>query len=128
MKTISLRQKRRNYLNDTKNHYNSKNRSVRAGACLYSPAHENTEGCAIGRKIKDKKLCENLDRLGRDGSTGVSNNAVFAKFPYDLKNLSQRFLRNMQTLHDMNENWDSMGLTKLGKSYVKLIQLKYKLV
>jgi hypothetical protein len=110
-----LKQKRLEMLEDTCKHYNSLNRSQEqvAGlpkACKYFPVSDKTEGCAIGRLIKDKELCKEFDNT--IGSS-VNSNYIFKKLPTELQDLGQDFLRDVQRLHDnvlvLEERYDQLG-------------------
>lgn len=126
MKT--LRQLRRDFLNDTKNHYNSKNRSANDyGNCkYYPPEYSNSEGCAIGRKIKDKTLCLRLDEPRKCG-TGAIYSGIFIQLPKSLRVLGRMFLAKCQDLHDTESNWDDQGLSEEGKQCVRFIRKDFKL-
>lgn len=114
---LSLRQKRRNLLNETKNHFNLGNRSQSGGKCKYAGV-----GCAIGRKIKNKRLCAILD--GKSDS-GIAT--VFSKIPKSLRELGIDFLGMVQELHDDEKNWTATGLSEIGKENVNEIRAQFKL-
>ena len=125
MKTKSLRQLRRDFLNETKNHFNLTNRAVLPGrGCRYH-IPETGIGCAIGRKIEDKTLCVTLDSCSMN--IGVSSGAVFSKLPSDLQKLGQRFLGQVQILHDDEDHWTETGLSEKGKQTVARIRQEFKL-
>lgn len=102
--------RRREILEDTIQHFNSNNRSVvnNNRRCLYSG-----NGCAIGRLIKDKELCLTLDDLN-GGWSDTSVVSVWPLLPDELKELGQKFLVSLQTLHDIEEYWDINGLSVSG--------------
>jgi len=123
MKATELRTKRIEFLKDTINHYNLQNRSQSplGNGCYYSAAHENTQGCAIGRHIQDKDLCLKLDSMG-----GISFK-IFNLLPNKLQELSIDFLARVQQLHDRNVNWIIKGLSKRGEIIVNDIITEFKL-
>jgi hypothetical protein len=118
MKT--LQEKRRELLDETCKHFNSTNRSVgRFSECKYGGV-----GCAIGRKIPNKRLC---DRLDGEYTTSVDDPSIFNKLPAKLKELGQDFLTDLQKLHDEENNWNEKGLSKVGKAARTKILKTFKL-
>ena len=116
MKKIFKR--REDLLNDTINHYNSNNRSITlSGQCYYYPVNDKSEGCAIGRLIKDKELCKTF------GCRNV--NEVFSEIPKELQELGPEFLSQLQCLHDVGANWNESGLSENGKEVVEFIREIY---
>jgi hypothetical protein len=113
-------------LNDTINHFNSNNRSYSLDGCTYSPAHNNTQGCAIGRLIKDKALCAELDVMGDSSNSYVGHEEVFKKLPLEIQSLGKGFLEAVQTLHDSPDNWNENGLSEMGEEEVGLIKNNFK--
>lgn len=111
---------RRVLLRDTIRHFNSENRgySARKQCCVYS--HKCNGGCAIGRKIP-QALAKRLDRLG----SGVGDDCIFDSLPPRLRRLGQDFLKNVQTLHDEENNWDTEGLTDHGRCAAKDIRQRF---
>ncbi len=105
-----IKEKQLSILNDTISHYNSNNRSYINGSCVYYPT-ENSEGCAVGRLVKDKELCKAL------GTSSVNN--IFSSLPDDIKELGHDFLNDLQQLHDNKDNWDGHGLSEKGKNAVE---------
>jgi hypothetical protein len=116
----SIKQSR--LLEKTAKHYNNLNRNTDGGLCYYFPRHENTEGCAIGRLIKDKQLCKRLDE---NGNSAVGE--VFNRLPKYVKQYGKEFLSRLQELHDTNVYWYAKGLTPDGKKEVKRIKAKFSL-
>jgi len=120
----SIKQIRLAFLAETIAHYNLYNRAWNEGGvgngCTYSPIEDVSEGCAIGRHIKDKGLCKLLDTSEYGG---VSNTKTFDALPSNLKKLGQPFLNRIQGLHDDEKNWDAKGLTPLGLLRVENIKL-----
>lgn len=88
-------------------------RNFNETGCKYYPVSDKSEGCAVGRKIKDKELCKMLDDLE---DPGVGN--VFDDLPDDLKVCGKNFLTFVQVLHDSMMSWDITGLTPYGKNKV----------
>jgi hypothetical protein len=76
-------------------------------ACQYHPASEESEGCAIGRKVS-KRLAKKLDNfigLGDDDGTSVKCNGIFKLLPQKLQRLGKRFLIDIQDFHDEKDYW-----------------------
>ena len=119
------------FLNETAAHFNLNNRSTTSNeGCSYLPKEGVSEGCAIGRKIADKKLCAELDEFGYIGSTAdeTSSARVFNKLPQELQDLGQDFLNVVQQLHDSEYNWTETGLSPVGVEKVETIKIKFCLV
>ena len=120
----SIKERRLVVLNDTINHYNLKNLSFSCidknkYQCFYYPQTDKTEGCAIGRLIKDKELCKEF------GSKSLKQ--VFEYLPSNLKGLGSAFLSDLQGLHDVQKNWNKIGLSKMGLRRVEIIKKEYSL-
>lgn len=113
-------------LDDTVAHYNSTNRGIivnnKGGndSCHYSPS-ATSEGCSIGRQIKDKKLCKKFDLKK---NTPVE---LLEGLPEELLEYGLPFLRVLQRFHDSNECWNENGLTEVGKENYEIIKSNYKL-
>lgn len=119
----TINKKRLKFLNETIKHFNSTNRAMTPfGRCLYVPIEGVSEGCAIGRHIKNKALCFKLDGIG-----GVGKFEVFVVLPKKLKDLGQDFLAEVQRLHDNKSNWDENGLTHYGNTKVEIIKTDFNL-
>ena len=96
------------------------------GGCYYSPKtvgkEATSEGCAVGRLLPP----ELQEKLDRDYSgAGVSYDELFKTLPQEIQDLGQTFLLKLQMLHDLEENWNSEGLTETGEEYVKQIERVY---
>ncbi len=118
-----IKQKRLAFLDDTAGFYNSNNRCVTdAGGCRYYL--KGKSGCAIGRHIEDKKLCQEFDS-NFEFMTGVSDESIFEKLPDDLKELGVGFLAQIQILHDIRSNWDENGLSEMGNQKYESIKNEY---
>lgn len=109
-----IKQKRSEFLEEMVAHFNSENRGINpeTGNCSYE------HGCAIGRKIADKELCKSFDSRTANNTA----NALFDRFPEELKILGGRFLRDCQKLHDDERAWDKEGITSFGQ--IKVGQIK----
>lgn len=83
--------------------------------CSYLPAHENTEGCAIGRYLTEE-ICKKIE--------GKSITACFYTCP-SLEHLGFKFLKEMQILHDWEFYWDEKGLSELGQQNLQSIKNNY---
>lgn len=102
----NIKQRQLHVLEDTCNHFNINNRSVKNTRCVYGGV-----GCAIGRLIENKSLCEFLDTCA---PSTISNKNVFEKIPESLQELGIEFLRELQLLHDDSANWYIAGLNDRG--------------
>lgn len=93
--------------------------------CFYSPKtvgkEETSEGCAIGRLLSPK-LQEELDKNYK--GSGMKD-SIFSILPQEIQDLGQDFLWRLQSLHDIDDNWNSEGLTKKGERRVKQIEKAY---
>jgi hypothetical protein len=91
-------------LKETIAHFSVNPRSTMSGEdtpnCTYSGV-----GCAVGRLIKDKRLCRKLDK----NPTGNSVDEVFTKLPAYVKVYGVDFLSDLQDLHDVASNWTEHG-------------------
>ena len=125
MEMALLKAKQSAFLEETCSYYNSTTRNTNdKGYCKYYPAHDKTEGCAIGRKIADKDLCKKLDSISFNG---IFRDEIFNKLPYNLKELGKNFLDYIQNLHDKPLNWDENGLSEEGIKIKTLIINKFEL-
>jgi len=118
--SLPLEQRRQWMLDYTIARYTTKNRSVRrSGRCLY--AHPRHVGCAIGVHLP-KAL-----RIQLDSSKGaeVKNDFIFNALPVALQDLGRYFLQAIQTLHDLNSNWTSAGLSAQGLIEAQSIAASY---
>lgn len=110
----TLEQKRLAVLEDTISYFNLSTRNTnKHGTCKYLSKHTKTQGCAIGRLIADKELCEELDNLG-EIVCGVGHDNVFNRLPSNLKELGKPFLLELQLLHDNPYFWNDIGLSVEG--------------
>ena len=88
--------------------------------CRYLPAHDNTEGCAIGRHLPPE-IALKCDLIGAYGE--ITLDPIFKEFPEYLVSLGYLFLRQVQALHDMSDYWCSTGLTRDGKvRYLEIVR------
>ena len=116
-----LQEKQLAFLEETINHFNINNRgyNINISACSYSA------GCAIGRNL-DIELCKLLDNH-ECGDSGIENNEIFELIPTNLQELTQKFLIEIQVLHDSKSSWDENGLSEIGKMNVQSIKKQFKL-
>ena len=119
MKTINER--RLEILEWEKNNRNLNNRSVDGGICKYS----GPIGCAVGRLVDDKELCEKLDNRKDGKGTGVRR--VFNRLPDSVKELGIDFLSSIQYLHDNDCYWDDAGPNESGIHSFITIEEHFKL-
>ena len=115
---MDIKERQLAVLEDTVKHYNSTNRSQDGLSCVYYPT-DKSEGCAVGRLIKNKELCNTL------GSRSVST--AFVHLPKEVKELGVEFLTDLQSLHDTAPFWDADGLTISGEGFVTQIKRDYDL-
>lgn len=113
---------RQELLENTINHFNSKNRSIEYNTCLY---RAGTKGCAIGRELPTK-LAILIDQKHSNFS-GVTNNKVFELLPQRLQSMGQDFLERIQDLHDDPAYWNDNGLSEMGEGYVKDLRKMFEL-
>lgn len=114
---------RLNFLLDTAEYYNSKNRAIgKDKLCVYSCTNES-EGCAIGRFLT-KAMARKFDNYS---NSSIQNNEIFNSLPEDLRNLGQDFLLKIQELHDGKSYWTLKGLSSDGKTKVQNIKNKFYL-
>jgi hypothetical protein len=117
---MNIKERQLEVLNDTIKHYNSNNRSFNDdNQCVYYPT-KNSEGCAVGRLVKDKALCKEM------GSATIYS--VFTRLPMELQDLSLPFLNDLQCLHDRKGNWIETGLSENGLEALKHIKKRIKSV
>lgn len=117
-KIASISERSLAFLDDTAQHYNSKNRSEgESSYCSYHPAHENTQGCAIGRWLdRDNPII-----VGKWASE-VSAPRVQGNLPKWMVEMGIVFLARVQMLHDNDNNWNEKGLTEKGLEEYELIK------
>ena len=99
--------------------------------CKYAPVKETSEGCAIGRKLTgtteqkqawDKSCASYMSIV----STYLNPiNDIVDIRPEWMKDMSPRFLQELQRFHDTKLNWASVGLTREGKYNLKSILEEY---
>jgi hypothetical protein len=117
----SIKEKQIDFLNDTVEYYSEdtsrRSIGIGMGTCMY---YDERDGkcCAIGRFIEDKKLSKELDD---EDNSSVNNNNVFLLLPLSLQELGQKFLYDIQSLHDQDSKWDENGITPSGTELVNLI-------
>jgi hypothetical protein len=73
-------------------------------------------------------LCKILDLgIGACNLSGISNGEVFDLIPKELQEYGKSFLYELQLLHDEVRNWDSEGLSDIGKLKMKQIKIDFNL-
>lgn len=119
---MSLKARQRAFLNKTVKYYNSTNRGIdpRTKYCTYR------NGCAIGRFLKEDD-CIKLDVLRWSISDILYDKELNKMIPVKIKNLGSRFLRDIQVLHDVKQNWNEQGLTEYGEESVNQIMNSFEL-
>lgn len=124
----TIKERQLAFLEETANHYNKDNRSSDKTGCYYSPKTKGlvgkSQGCAIGRKLSEELAVE-LDK--KCLNHGVNSQKVFNLLPKEVQELGMDFLVIIQTLHDVDYNWDENGLTGTGESNVKKIKDDFEL-
>lgn len=103
-------------LRETIQSLNLYNRAVNqdTGNCHYSPTDYSC-GCAIGRRVPNKDLCQQFDQTN---PPGVRNPLIFGNLPSNLQALGVAFLEAIQGLHDSSINWEPTGLSPQGRATV----------
>ena len=113
---MNLKEKQLAVLEETVNHFNRNNRAVKLidkkYKCVYSPVEGISEGCAVGRLVKDKSLCDKFD----ERRLSVTSPHVYNLLPPEIQELGDGFLRDLQNLHDDEHNWNKTGLSSIGKN------------
>ena len=117
---------RKELLDNTIARYNIANRARNGSGCSYiimADGVKNKGGrCAIGAEVsKDTAIA--LEETG----ASVAEDATFVLLPPRLKRLGQEFLEQVQLLHDVDENWNTRGLSKIGREEVRNIREDYNL-
>jgi hypothetical protein len=110
----SIESRRLEILEWEKANRNSKNRAVADNVdsnycprCIYS----GEIGCAVGRLIEDKSLCERMDLCEENR---VSSFSIGELLPLEIQELGMNFLSQLQDLHDESSNWNESGLSEVG--------------
>ena len=125
----TLKQKRLAVLEDTVKHYRLGNRSVVTNEfytenCTYIPNNpKKSEGCAVGRLVKDKRLLAKLDKT----SNGIIG-GDYDELPKYIQVLGSDFLNKLQVLHDEPAYWNTKGISKMGKVRVNELKEIFELV
>lgn len=81
-------------------------RNPQTGFCSYAPAHEQTQGCAVGRLL-NPELQNKLDTIG------VIDKA-WHLIPIELQAFGYSLLARLQELHDAKYHWTPEGLSDRG--------------
>lgn len=126
MKEQFIKNAREQFLRETVEFYNKNNRGTKNGGCQYAPL-PHSPGCAIGRHVANKKLCEQWDSRIDGGWPAGGLNAWPEKSQIDLGPLAALgfdFLITVQELHDnghSRSSWADHGLSYAGAVKVKRI-------
>ena len=117
-----INQRRLKFLELTAAFYNETNRAVvqTAGStfCVYSSS-KNSPGCAIGRWVRKNS------KLDFDIVSPVHDPDVFNFLPIWMKKMGSEFLRDVQSLHDIDLNWNKKGLNRSrGEEEYKRIKVR----
>lgn len=101
------------------------------GMCSYSPRtvekEGKSEGCAIGRHLSPEAQ-EQWDTYDdNDSVIGMKNRTeLFASTaPEWMQTMNERFLRDVQRMHDVDGYWNENGLSAEGLEKVDLIKKEY---
>lgn len=81
------------------------------GGCSYRPAVSSSPGCAIGRHIDNKKLCEQFDNTPLPS---VDKPAIYDNLGW-LRFFEPLFLARVQWFHDDPKNWCGNWLSDRGE-------------
>lgn len=119
-----IKERRRAFLEDTKNFYNYNNRALRHSSyphggkfCVYSPT-VNSPGCAIGRwapKLARRKF----------DAVSVFGDGIAERLPVWMIEMGLDFLGEVQVLHDTPFYWNDTGLSDKGKKAYRRIVEEY---
>lgn len=126
-----LRQRITAIVKETAAHYNSENRSVVGTSCAYIPDDPNqSEGCAIGRKLSKKAkkwiISRKLNGFAWYGLICEAKRDKINITPQCFKNFSAGFLNALQILHDSKEHWCENGISSMGLEYVENLLQRIK--
>lgn len=106
-----IKQKRLVVLEDACSYFNLNTRnSNEFKACKYYPVSDKSEGCAVGRLIKDKKLCKRMDlgfEFGGNGTFVRYNNPKTNIFKFRVIKLGNDYESDVQfcKLKGLNQTW-----------------------
>lgn len=128
MNTLTdLQKKQLAFLEETASFYTLKNRCVTENGLFCKYFLEGKPGCAIGRHIEDKELCQKFDKQVFGDSFYVSEIHIFSRLPTHLQELGEHFLLEVQKLHDISRNWTNEGPSEEGKEAIALIKEQFNL-
>lgn len=124
----NVNERRRTFLTDVTEFYNSTNRAFwdhtkqkpdnvddKPSKCTYA-ATDSSPGCAIGRCVIDRAPIAN--RIA-----GVYG--VLLHLPKWMKEMDSMFLAEVQLLHDADDAWTEAGISDIGKEQAKRIFNSY---
>lgn len=118
----SIPERRKAFVTDIFSFYNSTNRAVKFGGCIYSSTN-TSPGCAIGRCLSPE-LTKELDNDDNSDIEDTTVSSFFSvgldtKFPKWMVEMGVDFLSACQTLHDRDEFWSIAGPTEEAVEFVK---------
>ena len=115
---MTIKERRKQILEDTINHYNSTNRAAtEKGRCYYYD-HKTGRRCAIGRLLAEEEAIA----LQGIGLGGCQVRAISYYLPESVFELGIHFLSMLQSLHDKATYWNEEGLSESGKEFVEDIK------
>lgn len=96
--------------------------------CKYIPAHKNTLGCTVGKRMT-KEQQEEWEKVGNSVKDifEIRNDDDAPPIPIWVNDNSINFLQDMQSLHDLEKFWTEEGLSITGRNKVRNIIKKYSL-
>lgn len=129
MEAEYLRQKRREFLDDTVMYY-SADVSRRAVVAIDGPKdgepksackYRTSDGrkCAVGRHVHD----DAYDILMEGHS--INTEAMKKYLPEKILSLGIDFLQEIQQLHDCDDNWNDKGISLQGKTVAETMMSQY---
>lgn len=127
MKEQFIKNAQAQFLKETVEFFHTGNRATTQNGCVYRPT-ANSPGCAIGRHLVNKDLCEMFDWRGGLGAWLDSQYIDLGP----LAVLGVNFLAAVQQLHDSqqaeeNSYWNETGLSERGRDRVEQICYDYGL-
>lgn len=87
--------------------------------CFYWSATSDKR-CAIGRLIPE-------DLAKEFAKANLPVTCIFSKLPNELQVHGEKFLTDLQFLHDIRRFWDGVGLSEQGKEHVALLRTRHGL-
>ena len=99
------------------------------GNCLYKTDHKIPKYCAVGKCLTESGVKYAMEtHVGSvddfyDGKSEHCSVEPFLKKKY--KGHDMDFWRDMQILHDFEDNWDDKGITVEGKIALERLKIRY---